>query len=354
MKTPEIGEKFGMITFLGEGPRKISGKKATKLRSANVKCDCGREYNILLASLKYTSNCGCTRRVYDKLDAKQVMALYDEIKNADIVAERLNLNNGNAVRRVLKENGYELTTRKYNIDQNYFEVIDSEEKAYWLGFIAADGTIRLRHGNVESKNRGSSIILKLAVKDTDQVKRFSDVFGGGSKLEYNRDYTKTKDGRPSYSDYCRVGIYSNKLVEDIIDKGVTPRKSFTISKPNIDEKYMFHYLRGYFDGNGSISFEAQESKKYEGKQIIKKLNVSIATGSVMLKEWIIDFCAKHDVEFVKSNKFDIISKNMKTARNFIRLIYKDATIYLERKHKIAMEFLDFYETNKEMGTKRYI
>ncbi len=354
--TPNQGDKFGMLTYIQEGARRISGAtRPVSLRTATVKCDCGKIYDILLSHLGKVNSCGCTRRIYDKLNPEEIINLYKEYNNADKVAEILNLNNGNAVRRILKANGLILTARKYFIDENYFETIDNEEKAYWLGFLAADGTIRLRHGGAEKKKRGSSIVLKLANKDEDHLKKFAKVFGGDSRITYQRDYTKTRKGNESYSDNCRVSINSNKLVEDIMNKGVIPRKSFTLDKPNIDPIWYSHFIRGYFDGNGSVGFKLKESKRGDREFVIDRLNLSVATVADDFKAWFIDHFNSLDIGFSATGKYEMGFKNTKSAYRFFTYVYKDATIFLERKYEIATEFIKYYEhTRDSVDSKFYI
>lgn len=354
--TPNPGEKFGMLTFIKEGPRRISGtKRPVSLRTAIIKCDCGKTYDILLNRFGTANSCGCTRRIYDKLNPEEVIKLYNEHKSTYVVAEILNLTNINAIARVLKSKGIQLTTRKYFIDENYFETIDTEEKAYWLGFLAADGTIRLRHGGAEKKKRGSSIVLKLAVKDDHHLKKFAKVFGGDSRITYQRDYTKTRKGAESYSDNCRVSINSNKLVEDIMNKGVIPRKSFTLDKPNIDPIWYNHFIRGYFDGNGSVGFKTKESKRSNRDLVVDKLHLSIATVADDFKVWFIEHFKSLDIDFVTAGKYDMGCKNTKGTYRFLDYIYKDATVFLERKHDIAMEFMKYYEETRDtVGGKFYV
>lgn len=354
--TPNAGDKFGMLTYIQEGARRISGTtRIVSLRTATVKCDCGKVYDVILSHLGKVDSCGCKRRIYDKLNPEEVIKLYKEHNNADKVAEILNLNNGNAVRRVLKANGLILMARKYFIDENYFETIDNEEKAYWLGFLAADGTIRLRHGGAEKKKRGSSIVLKLANKDEDHLKKFSKVFGGDSRITYQRDYTETRKGKESYSDNCRVSINSNKLVEDIMNKGVIPRKSFTLDKPNIDPIWYNHFLRGYFDGNGSVGFKTKEAKRGNREFVIDRLNLSVASVADDFKAWFIDHFNSLDIEFSLMGKYDMGAKNAKSKYRFFSYIYKDATIFLERKYEIATEFMKYYEeTRDSISSKFYV
>jgi len=354
--TPNPGDKFHMLTFIKEGPRRLSGaNRPVSLRTATVKCECGKVYDLLLSNLGKITGCGCNKRIYYKLNPEEVLKLYNEHKSTYIVADILKLKNANQVTRILKANGIQLIARKYFIDENYFETIDTEDKAYWLGFLAADGTIRLRHGGAEKKKRGSSIVLKLAIKDEHHLKKFAKVFGGDSRITYQRDYTTTRKGEESYSDNCRVSINSNKLVEDIMNKGVIPRKSFTLDKPNIDPIWYSHFIRGYFDGNGSVGFKTKEGKRSNRDLVIDRLHLSIATVAEDFKVWFIEHFRSLDIDFVTIGKYDMGCKNTKGTYRFLDYIYKDATVFLERKYEIAMEFMKYYEeTRDSIDSKFYV
>lgn len=343
------GQRFDMLTIISEGPRKPSGKKMTPLRTFDVLCDCGVERNVGIKYLKGNTpkSCGCTNAVYKGLNHKQVIDLYNEHKNTYKVADILNLKSSGPVLRILRDNNIPLTRRRYHIDENYFETIDNEEKAYWLGFLAADGTIRLRHGGAEKKKRGSSIVLKLANKDEDHLKKFANIFGGESRITYQRDYTKTRKGEVSFSDNCRVSINSNKLVEDIINKGVTPRKSFTVKTPNIDPIWYKDYIRGYFDGNGSISFKLKESKINNDNNVVKLLNVSFACVSVDFKDWLVEHFGQLGILFVYGGKYELACRSLSNIYKFVDYLYNDSTIYLERKREKAMDFKSYYDLTKE-------
>lgn len=287
------------------------------------------------------------------LDKDMVVNLYEIHKNAETVANIIGNISVSPVYRILKElKVMEPGRRRYNINQDYFETIDTEEKAYWLGFLAADGTIRLRHGGAEKIKRGSSIVLKLAVKDKHHVDRFQKIFGIESRITYHRDYTKTRKGEVSFSDNCKVSINSNKLIDDIIDKGVTPRKSATLDKPNIDSKYNSHFIRGYFDGNGNIGFTTKEGTTSSKQEVIKMFHLGIACFSTNFKNYLIEELGKENITFKTSGDYSIVVTNMKDSVAFINYIYKDATILLERKKEISDRIVDYYMNKKELANEK--
>jgi hypothetical protein len=119
------------------------------------------------------------------------------------------------------------------VKRDYFHVIDSDEKAYWLGFIAADGTVSL-------SGRQHAIRIDLQPRDLHWLERFRDTIAPGMKI--------TRHGERSYS----VGIGSQEMVKDVMALGIGPRKSYNLTWPNIPDAFAIPFLLGYFDGDGSF------------------------------------------------------------------------------------------------------
>ena len=145
--------------------------------------------------------------------------------------------------RVLKENGIEIIQHRHKIeaDYNIFENIDSQEKAYWLGFLAADGCNYERQYN-------ASIILNIHQRDRDHLEKFRTFMKSNAKIV---DYIQDA-GFSNNTPMCKITFNSNDMVNDLINKGVIPRKSLILQPPNIEEKYYLPFILGYFDGDGSI------------------------------------------------------------------------------------------------------
>lgn len=154
--------------------------------------------------------------------------------------------------RAIQHKIYELgigETRERNnpchVRRDYFKVIDSEEKAYWLGFIAADGCVYIG-------GRQHTLRIDLQPRDLHWLERFRDIIAPGMQI--------TKHGERSYS----FGIGSQELVSDLITLGITPRKSLTLEWPNVPELFEIPFLLGYFDGDGSLTRRpSQKGEKYQ-------------------------------------------------------------------------------------------
>lgn len=92
-----------------------------------------------------------------------------------------------------------------------FETIDTEEKAYWLGFLYADGSVGSNDDRIE---------LGLAERDFHHIEKFRNFIGINNKISYRE---KTK----SY----RYAFKSQNCKQDLINKGCVPRKSLILKYP---------------------------------------------------------------------------------------------------------------------------
>jgi hypothetical protein len=125
--------------------------------------------------------------------------------------------------------------RKYTLNENYFDSIDTPEQAYWLGFFTADGCVMGTPYN--------TIRLSLKKSDKDHVQLFRDTLGSNNLLQYRESDTGNTVG---------VGWGSVYMVKSLERLGVTPRKSLTAEPWSGPEGLMPHYWRGLFDGDGTI------------------------------------------------------------------------------------------------------
>jgi intein-encoded DNA endonuclease-like protein len=265
-----------------------------------------------------------------------VIERYNELKNLKKVAKSFGVSL-RPIKRILKKNNIELTNRRYEVNHNYFEIIDTEEKAYWLGFLYADGCVR--------KNKsGNQIVLKLSLKDENHLNLFKSNIESQHKVSYNRNYTTSKKGTPSFSDTCVIRISSNKLVEDLIRQGCEPRKTFTIDRPNIDEKFYKHFIRGFYDGDGNFFYSEKT----------KMSVVTIVCASEKFREFLIEVISKipnigkiHE----DKQKYTIKIVNIVGIVSFLDYVYKESNIHLNRKKEYYERYKE-YRRNIESNYKR--
>lgn len=150
--------------------------------------------------------------------------------------------------------------RHYLFNESYFHNIDSGTKAYFLGLIAADGYID------DSRN----LFVLTSINSEVLYKLLEEMNAEG--IELSRDDGSYKNSGACYS----IRISSKELVKDLMSHGIYHNKSTTYGNiPIISAAFLWDYLRGYIDGDGSVTFSYKtfivKSKKY----VYPNLSVSI-------------------------------------------------------------------------------
>jgi len=194
--------------------------------------------------------------------------------------------------------------RKYNFNEHFFDELN-EKSSYWLGFLYADGYTRMKDGK--------SGELKLKLKDTDKnhIEKF---------LEDINCEKPIKCGIDGKSKFCSVTIYSNTIVNKLFELGCVNNKTQKIRLPKLSKDLMSHFVRGYFDGDGSIS---------KVKNRPNSFIVSICS-NINFNDELINFLG-----FGKTYKYDNYSvikiNKIIDILNFRNYIYSNAITFLERK-----------------------
>lgn len=127
---------------------------------------------------------------------------------------------------------------KYSINEKFFEIIDSKEKAYWFGFLCADGCVR-DDGVIE---------VSLQEGDCHHIEKFKNILSSSHPIKHRVINNK--------HDVVRFSFCSKKIANDLINNGCVPRKSLILSFPknSINNGIMSHFIRGYFDGDGGVHY----------------------------------------------------------------------------------------------------
>lgn len=253
--------------------------------------------------------------INDNLNASEIA----RIINCHHSTISLALKNWDIPKRSMKQ-----ISRKFKVNESYFKQIDTEDKAYWLGFIYADGYL----------TNGNQIGITLGRKDKEHIEKFLKSIASNYEI---KDYeSDTGFGKVLYS---RVIITSEKMYSDLYKLGVMENKTLELTFPNIDRNLLNHFVRGYFDGDGSLSgnVPSVRFKVCGTKEFLKSL-IDI------LNREIVDYQGTFNYKFYKrykerdiNNYYISYGGNIKV-RNIMNYIYKDSTIYLDRKYN-KYEFL---------------
>ena len=221
------------------------------------------------------------------------------------------------IKRIMEENNIVYDYRPYNknLKHDFFSVIDSEEKAWLLGFLFTDGSVR---------KVGNSYQIRLSIQLLDEeiidkIKKWLEID------------TKTKYDKREKKECCGIEIASQKMFEDLANYGIVPNKTHVINKlylEKIPEQFQRAYIRGLFDGDGGISFTGninevscdftsyfyetvEEFQLFIDKQIGKE---------------------KHNKIAKMTNKSRCAWRGRQQVIKILSWLYDDSSVYLKRKY----------------------
>lgn len=222
--------------------------------------------------------------------------------------------------------------RRNTVDQDFFEEINNSKKAYWLGFLWADGYCDPKYKKMK---------LDLQERDKTLLEVFKkDINFSGKITSYTAKLGKSY--RTTEATVYRIAVINEKFVNDLAAKGVISHRETKNYPHDIIPKELFaHFLRGYFEGNGTISFSCKNRK-------IKGLNVAICGGTNFLL----------DIQQILKNIYGIESSGYYRRPNnpnnitirftkhqeqlkFLNLIYQNADTFMSRKYNKYMEVRAF-------------
>ena len=247
-----------------------------------------------------------------------------------------------------------ITLKKINLNESFFSKW-TEEMAYVLGLIYTDGY--LNPGRRADSARKSSGYVSLAQKEPELLEKVLALMNCDARLRFSK--------RRQFGDIVAGEIYSfaisnDQVYEDLVRLGLTPHKSHTITFPHMSEEFVRHFIRGCWDGDGSIYLERG-----------KALRASYISGSYEFVKTLADelytagiYQTRYEVEKEKSRQFRLkyprykyplkIQKRKGSNSYYIRIasrealeklftyFYKDVdeSMYLNRKYKLFKEGLD--------------
>jgi hypothetical protein len=212
----------------------------------------------------------------------------------------------------------------YECNENIFDS-DNAESFYLAGFIAADGSLQKRQ---------YSKILKICLSNVD-LAHLEKI-----KISFNSNHPiKTYNVKPGKliktSHKCvEIQIVSDKIYDDLLRFNIVPNKTFIYMMPEwlVNHPLVHHFMRGYFDGDGSISYCGLSAGR-----AIKQLHFNILGTQNFIEEYrniLIKNCQLHyNKTVVKNNVFSLSYSGNKVVKKIYDFLYKDATIWLDRKRE---------------------
>lgn len=227
---------------------------------------------------------------------------------------------------VLLYNGYDVENRqnRTKFNETIFDNIDSEEKAYWLGFIFADGYIS-----------SSKYTFELCLKGSDKkhLDKFNNFMQHENKNHVKLSYVKLND---KVFERCRWSVTNKHLWETLNNLGCAPKKSLTLQFPNLNifktKDLVLHFIRGYFDGDGCFSRAINAKTVSPNVSLLGTYDFLSKISNIIEIKGHFLHDERHD-----QNTYSLYFSQSDTI-SFLNYIYKNASIYLERKYNLYLFF----------------
>jgi hypothetical protein len=209
--------------------------------------------------------------------------------------------------------------KRYTFNEHYFDVIDNQDKAYWLGFFAADGYNHLSKGCIE---------FRLHNKDREILNKFK------TSIQSNNPIWLYK------SAYCNITLYSKHLCGTLASYGLGQAKTYTLTIPKLNNELMRHFIRGYFDGDGCFSVIPRKDRRTESK--IYQFNITGMSGPLLIIQ-------KHLVDNIGIKLLPLKTRvstiavtlhynGRSVCKRILDYLYKDSNLYLERKYNKYIKY----------------
>lgn len=214
--------------------------------------------------------------------------------------------------------------RKYTINENYFDNIDTPNKAYILGLLYSDGC---------NYRKANHVKLELQESDKEILEKIKREMNINNPLKLNELSKKNTNWQNTY----RLSIVNKHVSETLESLGVIPNKSLKIVFPKwLPDELLPHFLRGYVDGDGHIQCYVSRHVSLVGtenfcltvKEKLKNIGIKSTISNTQNKETstrILYICGIANIT------------------NFLDYIYDSAELYIDRKYNAYKAFLK--ETN---------
>ena len=226
---------------------------------------------------------------------------------------------------------------KFGINEHFFDSIDTEVKAYILGFLWADGSINKTTGLIKIDTQERDLDILETIK---------------ASLEYEGPITsyfvpKGQSYRPRDATVYRLAIVNRALCDELTNKGYCAHRELAPLPLCVPTFLQKHFIRGYFDGNGSISISDDKS-----------VNMNICGGTTIIQE--IGSLLQEQIGLVphyysrrpdNPNNLTLNINKIDNQYNCLKFLYEHTHIYLNRKYQKYLIALDILESKLQRSSK---
>lgn len=218
---------------------------------------------------------------------------------------------------------------KYKVNEKFFSKI-TNESAYILGYLYADGSLedatylRGKYIRVSSIDKELILIVKNSLKSEHRI--------------VTLPATMTRQARY----FLRIG--NHVLYNELFKIGLRPNKSLSMIFPALSKQKLKHFIRGYFDGDGSVLIEYKNSHP-------RRLRTVFTSGSKPFLEQL-DYILQTELRIMKPHLYESrrsyqLAYSTKDSLKLYKYMYFNSSgLYLKRKYDVFQLFL---KTRKMSG-----
>lgn len=239
---------------------------------------------------------------------------------------------------------------RYNCNFDFFKRW-TNEMAYVLGFLYADGTI------IDAVSSRTQYII-FASRDREILEKIRTVMNSEHPLCIQPPRIhRHKNGIYKSRELFILRIGSRKMFNDLIHLGVVPKKSKIAIFPEIPPRYLNHFVRGYFDGDGCVYLQKKKGKRQS--VAFKRISVIFTSGSKIFLEGVVSALRNIGVnqdKIYNSNRAYQLRYSISDSVKLFKFLYKNASQknYLERKFKIFLEYFQLCPARVDEGIKNIL
>ena len=199
--------------------------------------------------------------------------------------------------------------------------------AYILGFFTADGNM--------IKNKRGAHFIEFEITDKDLLEKIRKLLNSNHKITARK---RNNNYKTSY----RLQIGSKTIFNDLLKLGLTSNKSKTIKLPKIPTKYFSHFVRGYFDGDGNVTFGFFKKSDRKSKSPVLLTRFTSGSKNILetLKEKLIGLLKTTGSLCYSKNNAWVLSYSTNDSKRLFKFMYSNDNtknlIYLKRKYNIYL------------------
>lgn len=253
-------------------------------------------------------------------DAEEAMIgrIYQSGTSAKAIARAYGLSHHTSITSALKRQGVTQRSpaernRLYKLNPHKFDVINHEHKAYWLGFLYADGGV----------DREKTLKLSLKIADIEHIRKFRDFLESESPVKSIQQKCAGK-----YYPQARAEFTDRHLAKRLMNLGIVKgRPNFRPITAAIPPELLRHFIRGFWDGDGCAARNPNDGINFCGNEDLM----------IWLREYLaekLDFGPRKVSKHTTANLYYLRYSGRRVALRVIEFMFKNATIWLPRKLEV--------------------